>query len=71
MDNYGRQDTISVMTVKALFDAIDLPRLFRKWGAELVAKVGTMVEELADARVKESCVALMSKNFKDPRRHLP
>lgn len=71
VDNYGKQDPADVLKVKALFDSIDLPRLFRKWDVEMVTKVGIMVEEVTDSGVKESFVALLSKYFKDPRRHLP
>lgn len=69
--SYGKQDVACVSKVKALFDEIDIPKRFREWDAEMVAKVGAMVEGTTDAVVKESVLALLSKYFKDPRRHLP
>ncbi|KAJ5984984.1 hypothetical protein N7522_012180 [Penicillium canescens] len=71
IDSYGSQDPANIAKVKAIFDAIDLPKLFRVWDAEMVAKVEAMVEGATDPVIRESFLALISKYFKDPRRHLP
>jgi hypothetical protein len=61
MDNYGRQDTISVLKVKDLLHPMDLPEIFRKWDTEMFTKLGIIVEELTDWGLKKSLVALSSK----------
>jgi farnesyl diphosphate synthase len=71
MDSYGSQDPADVLKVKAIFEAIGLPKLFRVWDAEMVAKVEAMVEGATDPVIRESFLALLSKYFTDPRRHLP
>ncbi|KAJ6031614.1 hypothetical protein N7540_002346 [Penicillium herquei] len=70
-ENYGKDDPTSVLKVKAVFDEIDLPKLFADWDAEMVTDLNSTAEKITDPVVRESVMAFMAKYFKDPRRHLP
>jgi farnesyl diphosphate synthase len=71
LDSYGSEDPADVLKVRAIFESIELPKLFRAWDAEQVAKVQAMVKGASDPVIKESFSVLLEKYFKDPRRHLP
>ncbi|KAJ5613915.1 hypothetical protein N7528_007569 [Penicillium herquei] len=70
-ENYGKDDPACVMKVKAVFDEINVPKLFGEWNAERVAELNSMAEDSKDAVVKDAVMGLLSKYFKDRRRHLP
>ncbi|KAJ5703954.1 hypothetical protein N7493_011092 [Penicillium malachiteum] len=71
MENYGKDNPASVSKVKAIFDEINLPKAFKEWDAGRVAEMTLMIENATDSVVKDSMMCLLSKYFKDPRRHIP
>ncbi|KFZ21436.1 hypothetical protein V502_02934 [Pseudogymnoascus sp. VKM F-4520 (FW-2644)] len=70
---YGSQEREDILKVQAVFEELNLVKLFGNWDKEMLAKLDTVIEQVSkEAGLKKEIFSgLVSKYFADPRKSLP